>query len=225
MTKRAEASCDDCYFRKAGLCALPLDSPCPTFRPAKPRSLRPPQQPRLVPRPERELVDLVAFEIDIPDTLEIESVALADLPKDWRLPGHPGCRAIGDTWLAEERTAVLRVPSAVVPEELNYIINPRHPAAKAIEIIGRRWTGAILEVLLQHGGALRYKEIAHAVPQLSDRLLSERMKELEARGIVERRVGGTSPARVEYELTEMGRDLAPALAELEAWAHRWIESP
>jgi len=50
MTKRAEASCDDCYFRRAGLCALPLDSPCPTFRPARPRTLRPPQQPRLVPR-------------------------------------------------------------------------------------------------------------------------------------------------------------------------------
>ena len=82
--------------------------------------------------------DLVAFEIEIPDTLEIESVAPADLPKDWRLPGHPGCRAIGDTWLAEERTAVLRVPSAVVPEESNYIINPGHRAAKAIQVVGRR---------------------------------------------------------------------------------------
>jgi len=82
--------------------------------------------------------DLVAFEIEIPDTLDLESVALADLPKDWRQPGHPGCRAIGDTWLAEERTAVLRVPSAVVPEELNYIINPRHRTAKAIHVVGRR---------------------------------------------------------------------------------------
>ena len=82
--------------------------------------------------------DLVAFEVEIPDTLEIESVALADLPKDWRLPGHPGCRAIGDTWLAEERTAVLRVPSAVVPEESNYIINPGHRTAKAIQVVGRR---------------------------------------------------------------------------------------
>ena len=74
------------------------------------------------------------------------------------------------------------------------------------------------------GGTMRFSEIAQAVPALSDRLLSERMKELEARGIVERRVGGASPARVEYELTAMGRDLAPALAELEAWAHRWLES-
>ena len=82
--------------------------------------------------------DLVAFEIDVPDTLAIESVDVAELPRDWRLPGHPSCRAIGDTWLAEERTAVLRVPSAVVPEEWNYIINPTHPAAKAIQVVGRR---------------------------------------------------------------------------------------
>ena len=82
--------------------------------------------------------DLVAFEIEIPDTLEVESVALADLPKDWRQPGHLACRSIGDTWLAEERTAVLRVPSAVVPEEMNYVINPRHRAAKAIHVVARR---------------------------------------------------------------------------------------
>ncbi|HEY7407465.1 MAG TPA: RES family NAD+ phosphorylase [Gemmatimonadaceae bacterium] len=82
--------------------------------------------------------DLVAFEIAIPDTLEIESVDLASLPEDWRLPGHRSCRSIGDTWLAEERTAVLRVPSAVVPEELNYIINPAHRAAKSIQVVGRR---------------------------------------------------------------------------------------
>jgi RES domain-containing protein len=82
--------------------------------------------------------DLVAFEIDVPDTLEVETVEVAELPKDWRLPGHPSCRAIGDTWLAEERTAALRVPSAVVPEEWNYIINPAHRAAKAVQVVGRR---------------------------------------------------------------------------------------
>jgi RES domain-containing protein len=82
--------------------------------------------------------DLVAFEIEIPDDLDIESVELAALPKEWRLPGHPSCRAIGDAWLAEERTPVLQVPSAVVPEEWNYIINPRHRSAKAIEVVRRR---------------------------------------------------------------------------------------
>ena len=93
---------------------------------------------------------------------------------------------------------------------------------EAVELVGKRWTGAILAVMLQ-GGPMRFREIAQAVPALSDRLLSERMKELEARGMVERRVGGASPSRVEYELTPMGRDLAPALGELEAWAHRWLD--
>ena len=93
---------------------------------------------------------------------------------------------------------------------------------EAVELVGKRWTGAILAVLLQ-GGPMRFSEIAQAVPALSDRLLSERVKELETRGMVERRVGGASPARVEYELTRMGRDLAPALHELEAWAHRWLD--
>jgi DNA-binding HxlR family transcriptional regulator len=93
---------------------------------------------------------------------------------------------------------------------------------EAVELVGKRWTGAILAVMLQ-GGPMRFSQIAQAVPALSDRLLSERMKELEARGMVERRVGGVSPARVEYELTPMGRDLAPALGELEAWAHRWLD--
>jgi DNA-binding HxlR family transcriptional regulator len=93
---------------------------------------------------------------------------------------------------------------------------------EAVELVGRRWTGAIVAVLLQ-GGSMRFSEIAQAVPDLSDRLLSERMKELEARGIVERRVSGGAPVRVEYELTRMGRELAPALAELESWAHRWLD--
>ena len=93
---------------------------------------------------------------------------------------------------------------------------------EAVELVGKRWTGAILYVLL-HGGSMRFSEVAHAVPDLSDRLLSERMKELEDRGIVERRVTCTSPARVEYELTERGRELAPALNELKRWADRWLE--
>jgi DNA-binding HxlR family transcriptional regulator len=93
---------------------------------------------------------------------------------------------------------------------------------EAVELVGKRWTGAILYVLLQ-GGPMRFSEVAHAVPDLSDRLLSERVKELEERGIVERRVTCTSPARVEYELTERGRELAPALHELKRWADRWLD--
>jgi len=51
LSKRIDVSCDDCYFRRAGLCALQLESPCPTFRPQSKGSMVPPRQPRLVPRP------------------------------------------------------------------------------------------------------------------------------------------------------------------------------
>ena len=91
---------------------------------------------------------------------------------------------------------------------------------EAVELVGRRWTGAILRVLMD--GALRFSEIAQAVPELSDRLLSERMKELESRGMVERRLIPGPPLRVEYELSRMGRELEPALSELQRWANRWL---
>ncbi len=91
---------------------------------------------------------------------------------------------------------------------------------EAVELVGRRWTGAILAVLME--GTLRFSEIAQAVPELSDRLLSERMKELEGRGMVERNVISGPPLRVEYSLSQMGRDLEPALAEIQRWANRWL---
>jgi DNA-binding HxlR family transcriptional regulator len=91
---------------------------------------------------------------------------------------------------------------------------------EAVELVGRRWTGAILSVLMD--GSLRFSEIAQAIPELSDRLLSERMKELEARGIVERKVIPGPPLRVQYELSEMGHELEPALSELQSWARRWL---
>ena len=91
---------------------------------------------------------------------------------------------------------------------------------EAVELVGRRWTGAILRTLID--GPLRFSELAAAVPQLSDRLLSERLKELEARGLVTRAViAGPSP-QVRYGLSRMGRELEPALAELQRWARRWL---
>ena len=92
---------------------------------------------------------------------------------------------------------------------------------ETVELVGKRWSGAIVYVLML-GGAMRFSQIAHAVPALSDRLLSERLKELEARGIVERRVSDGSPVKVEYELTERGKDLRDALNELKAWGDRWL---
>jgi DNA-binding HxlR family transcriptional regulator len=92
---------------------------------------------------------------------------------------------------------------------------------EAVELIGRRWTGAIVAVLLDHG-PLRFSEMAQAVPELSDRLLSERMKELEGRGLVARNVEDGPPVRVTYELTPMGHELQPALEELRSWARQWL---
>src|SRR5437764_12037829 len=91
---------------------------------------------------------------------------------------------------------------------------------EAVELVGRRWTGAILSVLMD--GPLRFSEIAQAIPELSDRLLSERMKELEARGIVKRTWIAGPPLRVQYELSPMGRDLQPALEEIQRWAERCL---
>jgi DNA-binding HxlR family transcriptional regulator len=94
---------------------------------------------------------------------------------------------------------------------------------QAIELIGRRWTGAILEILMQ-GGSLRFSTIAAAVPDLSDRMLSDRLKELESYALVERTVFAGPPLRVQYALTRKGRELAPALRELKRWARHWLAS-
>src|SRR3954449_8762285 len=93
----------------------------------------------------------------------------------------------------------------------------------AIELVGKRWTGAILLVLLD--GPLHFSGIRQLVPELSDRLLSERLKELEAEGVVERRVLDGAPVRVEYSLTEKGRALEPAVRALKDWGREWLASP
>ena len=94
---------------------------------------------------------------------------------------------------------------------------------QAVELVGKRWTGAILFVLMD--GPLRFSEVKQLVPDLSDRLLSERMKELEAEGIVERRVIDEMPVAVEYALTVKGRALEPAVRALKLWARSWLLTP
>lgn len=93
------------------------------------------------------------------------------------------------------------------------------PATAALELLGRKWTGFILWALLE--GPRRYTEILHAVPGITDRVLSVRLKELERAGIVTRRQYEEIPARVEYALTPRGRDLAPIIAEMARWSERW----
>ena len=91
---------------------------------------------------------------------------------------------------------------------------------RAVELVGKRWTGAILLVLLD--GPAHFSEIRALVPDISDRLLSERLKELESEGIVERRVLDGSPVRVEYAMTDKGRALEPTVRALKSWAREWL---
>ena len=93
----------------------------------------------------------------------------------------------------------------------------------AIELVGRRWTGAILRAM--QGGRMRFTDIAAAVPGLSDRLLSERLKELEAEGIVDRTVLPETPVRIEYHLTAKGEALDEVMDAIAQWAHKWIAHP
>ena len=101
--------------------------------------------------------------------------------------------------------------------EINIHVCPKFHTA--VELVGRRWTGAILSAMLM--GATRFTDIIHAVPGLSDRLLSERLKELEATNIVERIVHPETPVRIEYRLTPKGHELNEAITALSAWAERW----
>lgn len=91
----------------------------------------------------------------------------------------------------------------------------------AFELLGKRWTGLIIRVLLT--GVHRFTEISEMIPQLSDRMLVERLKELEAAGIVKRNVYPETPVRVEYDLTEKGHDLELVMDQVQAWADKWVE--
>jgi DNA-binding HxlR family transcriptional regulator len=91
---------------------------------------------------------------------------------------------------------------------------------EAIELIGRRWSGAVTRALLD--GPRRFSELTRAIPEITDRGLSQRLKELELEGIVERKVSPTSPPQVSYELTEKGSALQAAIDQVERWAHDWV---
>ncbi len=93
----------------------------------------------------------------------------------------------------------------------------------AIELIGKRWSGAIIWAL--GDGSMRFADLKRAVPGLSDRLLSRRLRELEAADLISRTVEDGTPVRVTYELTEKGRGLRPAIQSLREWACDWHQEP
>src|SRR3954469_19212259 len=102
-----------------------------------------------------------------------------------------------------------------------------HPPAlcaqfhRAAELIGRRWTGAIIFVLL--GADCRFATLRDAIPDITDRMLSDRLQELEQEGIIERTVVPDTPVRVEYALSRKGRALAPPINAITEWAHKWVD--
>jgi DNA-binding HxlR family transcriptional regulator len=117
---------------------------------------------------------------------------------------------------ANDRRADRDPPRAVRPLDMRYCSQYR----QAIELIGRRWTGAIVRVLI--GGPHRFNELLAAIPSLSDRLLSERLRELETRGLVLRHVLAGPPVKVEYELTDAGKDLEKVVDAISLWARKWV---
>ena len=91
----------------------------------------------------------------------------------------------------------------------------------AADLIGKRWTALVIQRL--ESGPQRYSELAQALVQVSERMLIERLKELEGAGVVERRVLDDRPVRVEYRLTEKGRALCKVIHGLQRWAEQWIQ--
>ncbi len=89
-------------------------------------------------------------------------------------------------------------------------------AARVFELLGKRWSGLILDLLLQRPA--RFSELARAVPGLSERVLGERLRELEEAGLVQRHVDTGPPIAVTYSLTDLGSSLGPAMGALREWA-------
>ena len=119
----------------------------------------------------------------------------------------------------EGETSLLTTPAAQTPHLSEFCPRYHH----AMELIGRRWTGAILRVLIN--GPHRFNELLRTVPGLSDRLLSERLGELEAEGLVVRQVLSGPPVRVEYSLSERGYDLEQVIRAIAVWAEKWLPPP
>ncbi len=95
---------------------------------------------------------------------------------------------------------------------------PKYEAA--VELLGKKWTGLIIRVLL--GGPKRFRDIKKQIPEMSDRMLTERMKDLEKAGVIRREVYPETPVRIEYELTEMGQDLRSVIQAIQNWGEKWM---
>jgi DNA-binding HxlR family transcriptional regulator len=90
----------------------------------------------------------------------------------------------------------------------------------AVDLLGKRWTPLIVQLLLKRPH--RYSELLGELEVVTEGMLSQRLKELEGAGVVQRRVIDDQPIRVEYHLTEKGRALGRVISGLERWADEWM---
>ncbi|KHD84908.1 winged helix-turn-helix transcriptional regulator [Heyndrickxia ginsengihumi] len=91
---------------------------------------------------------------------------------------------------------------------------------KAFQLLGKRWIGVIIRVLSE--GPMRFNEMLEHIPHISQKVLSERLKELEEQDIIVREVYPESPIRIEYRLSEKGQAITPVLDEVQKWADKWV---
>ncbi len=116
---------------------------------------------------------------------------------------------------------------AAKPTELtlssSHIANTCPRYEHAAQLLGKRWTGLLLDALMN--GPRRFCELTSLVEGLSDRVLSDRLRELEVEGVVQRVVYPNIPVRVEYQLTEKGYALKPVIDAIHTWANDWVTLP
>ncbi|HET6943555.1 MAG TPA: helix-turn-helix domain-containing protein [Sphingomicrobium sp.] len=96
------------------------------------------------------------------------------------------------------------------------------PVAMAADVLCTRWTIVILRELL--AGSTRFNELRRGMPRISPALLSQRLKDLEHAGIVERKSVASDPGLFEYSITPAGRELRPVIEYFGRWGQRWISS-
>jgi DNA-binding HxlR family transcriptional regulator len=96
------------------------------------------------------------------------------------------------------------------------------PVALAAEILGTRWTLVLLRELVV--GSKRFNELRRGLPRMSPALLSKRLRELEAAGVIERHAIAGEPGAFEYHLSESGRELRPVIEAVGVWGQRWVTS-
>lgn len=103
----------------------------------------------------------------------------------------------------------------------SYDCNPGCPVEAALEVIGGKWKGVILYHLLSD--TMRFNELRRVMPDITQRMLTKQLRELEAANLVFRKVYAEVPPKVEYSTTEYGKTLAPVIHSLKEWGSHYLD--